>query len=1263
MTNHTHRTAKASGRRRVTVVLVAVLGALCLTATAASAAPPPLLTKTPEDGKPGAGAGRMNLPLGVAADRSLPGHIYVADFGNARIDEFTAWGQFVKAWGWKVDKGAPEEELQRCTAPSGCQVGSKGGGSGQFSVPQAIAVDGEGDVYVVESGNHRVQKFDPSGGPGEDEAQFVLMFGLDVNKTKVEEGAPQAQRNLCTAASGDVCQAGAEGTGPGRIGASNYSGMTASPTTNAVFIGEGEAIQVFNSDGSFKEAIEGGDIAGKSVQALASDMSGNLYAAFQEQAEVHKLKASGPTAQFLGPEFKPESPALRPDALALDGSGNLYFSVSQNDNVQEPNTSVPIPARVYEYDASGKCLTCGEDGEEEAVFETPPGKPGEVVVKGRPGFDRTSTSQLYALAASSACQTDGAYVVHFNPNNGNGEQSFLNVWGEIPDPALCPPPPSPPSIDAQFALWAETTKAMVQAQINPHFWSGDAGATTYYLQYATEACFQSGGWAAPCVKETPEPPSSLLGGDAVDLDVATEPILLEGLTPATTYRYRFAAEGSGAPGEEIFGAGGTPGIPGKDATFRTFAKAGAGDPCPANAAFRGGPSALLPDCRAFEMVSPLDKEGGDIAVLAELTTTLPAVLNQSAVDGGRVAYGSYRTFAGAAASPYTTQYIAARKAGVAWQTHPISPPRGKAFIHGALEQFDSEFRIFSPDLCTGWLRNFGEPPLEPLAPSGAKNLYRRTDSECGGPDYQALNRTSPPNLSAEEFRMELQGVSGDGQSTVFVANDVLAEGGTAGNENHFQLYGSRGGEEHFLCVLPGGGEWTGTCTAGGNVGAVGSGAARMANVSGALSDSGNRAYWTAGGSTAPIYLRENPFGEGSECVEAGFPCTITVSRAAEEEAGTVGVGSQFWAAAKDGSRALFTTGGRLYEFRLEDESTHLIAGEVLGLLGQSADARRIYLTSREAKGGPNGEGKSAVAGEPNLYLFEEGAFHFIGALGSGDLGNLSPIAAEPAHHTARVSPDGLHAAFMSSAQMTGYDNTDAVSGKADAEVFLYDAGANEGKGSLLCASCDPSGARPQGTLAREGAPIQAAAKIPVFEDTLYAARVLSDNGQRLYFESYSPLVLRDTNGQKDVYQWEAPGSGGCSQASPAISPQNGGCVELISSGQSRRESSFLDASPSGHDVFFTTLSSLLPQDPGLVDVYDAREGGGLPAPPSAPLSCEGETCQHPTPPAEFQTPSTATFRGPGSPLHKATRHKSKKKKHKHKARQHRRAHHNRGATR
>jgi uncharacterized protein YjiK len=83
--------------------------------------------------------GQVKAPTGIAVDDS--GHVFVADTGNNRIEEFSASdGTFIRKWG------------------------SYGQGDGQFSLPKGIAIDGSGNVWVADSGNNRIQGFDPVGG-------------------------------------------------------------------------------------------------------------------------------------------------------------------------------------------------------------------------------------------------------------------------------------------------------------------------------------------------------------------------------------------------------------------------------------------------------------------------------------------------------------------------------------------------------------------------------------------------------------------------------------------------------------------------------------------------------------------------------------------------------------------------------------------------------------------------------------------------------------------------------------------------------------------------------------------------------------------------------------------------------------------------------------------------------------------------------------------------------------------------------------------
>jgi hypothetical protein len=368
----------------------------------------------------------------------------------------------------------------------------------------------------------------------------------------------------------------------------------------------------------------------------------------------------------------------------------------------------------------------------------------------------------------------------------------------------------------------------------------------------------------------------------------------------------------------------------------------------------------------------------------------------------------------------------------------------------------------------------------------------------------------------------------------------------------------------------------------------------------------------------------SPLSATSPCTEPSEACTVPVS-----------VG-RFWLASPDGSRAIFSSQEDLYEFDAEAEATHLIAHQNLGAVaGASEDASRVYFGSNAALTGEeaNSEGEKAQAGEPNLYLYEVGTgVRYVATLkGSNPNANVfddeNAFAELPWQRTSRVSPNGRYLAFMSQANLTGYDNTDAASGNADAEVYRYDAASKQ----LSCVSCNPSGARPSGREVNNGLQRgDLAARIHGWQSSFYATNPLAEDGSRLFFESYDALIPRDTNGRIDVYEWEVPGNGSCTEESAAYSSENEGCVYLISSGQGAADTEFADATPSGDDVFILTTSSLLPQDTGLLDLYDARVGGGYAPAAGPPAACEGEACQGTVSPPNDPTPASASFEGAGN---------------------------------
>jgi Divergent InlB B-repeat domain/NHL repeat len=107
-------------------------------------------------GSPGTGAGQFVLgsESGAAVDQST-GDVYVADTGNHRVDEFTASGVFIHAFGWGVVNGAAAP--QTCTTTTTCLAGIPGPEPGQFERPTFLAVDntpgGGGDLYVADDGS------------------------------------------------------------------------------------------------------------------------------------------------------------------------------------------------------------------------------------------------------------------------------------------------------------------------------------------------------------------------------------------------------------------------------------------------------------------------------------------------------------------------------------------------------------------------------------------------------------------------------------------------------------------------------------------------------------------------------------------------------------------------------------------------------------------------------------------------------------------------------------------------------------------------------------------------------------------------------------------------------------------------------------------------------------------------------------------------------------------------------------------------------
>ncbi len=718
----------------------------------------------------------------------------------------------------------------------------------------------------------------------------------------------------------------------------------------------------------------------------------------------------------------------------------------------------------------------------------------------------------------------------------------------------------PPQIPAAWATDVTSTSTRLNAEINPA-----ESATTYHFNYLTLAAYEANikaskdGFTGAFKVPTGTDPN--IGSGSATLFPSQS---LSGLKGETAYRYRVVAQNEAGP------------TVGPEHTFVTQGS--------------GGPLKLL-DGRGWEMVSPVEKNGGDVQGSG---ASLGTSLLQAAPDGQAISFGSATSFGvGGGGAPAVSRYLSRRQPG-SWSVENVSVPQ----LSGGYGEGPNAdpYRLFSTDLATALLSNgqrcrgeAGSCPVAnpPLAASGAPAGYRNYYLRQGG-GFQALLSAAALGslvLAAEDFELAFAGAAPDLRHVVLSscaaltpqATEVPGVGGEC-DPAATNLYDwAPGAGLTLVNFLPGSSE--------------GTPGAALAAPGGAVSVDGSRVYWTdlASGN---LYLRE-----GSN--------TVRVDAAPE-----VGGGGSFQTASANGAVAFFTKAGHLYRYDVAAGTTTDLTpgGEVEGVLGASADGSHVY------------------------YLTATGLFLRNGA-------TTVPVAAAadstnypPATGTARVSPDGSHLAFLSKASLTGYDNVGQASREPESEVFLYDATAGP-LGTLVCASCNPTLGRPLGPSTIPGAVGGGEGPDVV---PAYKPRALSADGRRLFFDTDDALVLQDTDNHPDVYEWEAQGVGSCARA--------GGCVNLISSG--RQAATFADASASGSDAFFLTDGSLVPSDPlNTIDLYDAREGGGFPVPPK-PIPCEGDACQPLPSPPDDPAIGTTVPGPPNSPVHfpKTTQKKTQPKK-------------------
>jgi NHL repeat len=1254
--------------RRLTLVtlvlLCAAAGALALASVPASAFNTHVFSSSFGGPGPGSGAGQVSSPAGVTVD-SVTHDVYVADTGNFRVDEFSSSGTFLRAWGWGVADGLPA--FESCTLS--CQAGLSGSGAGQFTSPVFVAVDNSGgvsagDVYVGDTGDNLVSKFDSSGnlvagwgsggrldGSTTTAKSFGRLAGVAVDgagrlmvinenesnklmfefaqdgtfSTEFEAARGTGPYGLAVDATGDIFKVNGDtsveeltgsGSDVGQVTSSkSTTGIAVDPLTGDLYADEGGHIEqyVFSGLGEVSEPDGSACVVKPESGCGATDSFGTGSLTGGTGIGVDPASGSLYVADAAIGQLDVFVPAVFPDANTGQAS-NVHPTALTLNGMVNPD-GVPVTICEFEYGTSssyGQSVPCEQS----------------------PGSIGSGTSPVAVSANLTGLQPNTEYHFRLVASNAKGTTHGVDVVTSTT---------GPPRFESEWVAGVASTSATFEAKVNLR-WPTN---TEYRLEYGTSTSYG-------------ETVTGNVGEGANDIVVSVH---RQDLQPGTAYHYRIVVS-------NVYGS-----VEGPDHTVTTQTA--------------GGQELSLPDGRAWELVSPPDKKGALIEA-----TYGPGEI-QAAGGGSGIAYMTSGVAVGKDPAGKITwsQVLSVRGPG-GWGSQDLTlpgrlPEKGVAASNASLVQ--PEYSFFSPDLSVAAVRpqGVGTPLLSPEATE--QTLYLRNDVNGSfTPLVTAAN--VPPGTKfwgkGEEFeeRMHLATVTPDLRHVVFDSPSVLTPGATTErikNNPAENMYEWGGGRLQLVSILPDGKPAVGTgrklqVKLGGEEG-IG---LTWGSSGRAVSSDGRRVAWALGDAYQISLggLAEERYGG------------LYVRDMVEERTLQVGgPDAVFQIMNSDGSKVFFLENGDLYEFDFDTDTQVDItaardagessAGVQESVVGVSEDGSSVYFVAKGVLAA------GAVSGEDNLYLLRDGAggrsTTYIGTLSNED--TKSWTTGIPTQYptlarvSARVSADGRYLTFMSNESLTGYDNIDAYSGEPDEEVYLYDATKNR----LVCTSCNPTGARPVGVLdsGKEGKSLLVdpagiwseairdkaedhwlAGSIPGWaqagtaNSVAFQPRYLSESG-RLFFNSPDALVPQDTNGLEDVYEYEPAGVGDCTSASTTFSERSGGCVNLISSGTSSAESVFYDASENGNDVFFLTASRLTSADYDTSnDVYDAHVcSSSVPCvtPPVSPPPCtSGDSCKAaPSPqPAIFGPAPSATFSGTGNVVEesgKAVKRKAKAKPKKH----------------
>ena len=686
-------------------------------------------------------------------------------------------------------------------------------------------------------------------------------------------------------------------------------------------------------------------------------------------------------------------------------------------------------------------------------------------------------------------------------------------------------------------------------------------------------------------------------GDGVQRVTVEAP--LTGLTPGATYQFRIFA--TNAAGQE------------KSENLEFVPTLAEPEECE-NAQRREENSSLaLPECRAYEMVTPANKEGSRATFLKAYGESGDVVNYQS--EAGNIARSGQNGILG-------FNFYVTERSATGWETIPdLNGSSGSlrgapSFARGVTGiTYSSDFQ--SSIYVTHRKGDPGNYNYYLRSPDGTFALIGNADNPVGLRNTLAGASTDLSHLLVGPFT--------DGGETFLGErfSDSPNSGPTLWGPGVYELIGT-GVDTPRRADVDNFGSPISSCQYFGSGSMVALG--RM------ISADGRTSVFTVkvgcGGAdpeTQKVWARVN--GTTSFDVSASH-CTRTV--ADPGGACNASANVKFRAGALDGSRLFFNTTQQLVNGDTDQTNDlyacdipagtpapvgqanscsplhQVSAGDATGadvqsFVDASEDGSTVYFTAKGVLAANEGAFKEeAVAGDENLYVWRTDAAHpagvtaFIARFEPNDVSGAYDISGAQT-----AAADGRYLVFTTGNRFVDSDTDTAR------DVYRYDAGTGE----LTRVSTNVFGVGGNG----DGfdAEIQALTG---------SHPTVSDDGQKIIFATSEALSAADANGEPDIYLWTP------ARVSLISTGASGGGVSLPI-GAGLRAS----ISASGRDIFFQTAAALTPADGDDVeDVYDARIGGGFSFVPAA--VCSGEACQPPPSSPPASKPLGSQSAGSGNPI-------------------------------